>query len=111
MVALGIRNEIIVVGLRGMHRRFQRALTRIGDRAGRKSRVLVSVIARVELHVVVMQGASVRSREELGVNDAGVGVERDLLFQTVVIHAGHQRAFVWDSGLLLNDRGHDQRAL
>src|ERR1700691_526043 len=61
MVAGGVSDEIVVIRLCRMHGRFERALAGIGDGPGRKSGVRVSVVRRVEAHVVVMQRAGVGS--------------------------------------------------
>ena len=61
VVARGVGDEVIVVRLCRMHRCFQRALARIGDRAGGKPHKFVSVVVGVETHVVVMQRPTVSS--------------------------------------------------
>src|SRR3984957_1143053 len=110
VVALGVGYKIIVVGLRGLHGGLERAAAGVSDGAGRQSGVSVGVIGRRELHVVVVQRSSVGSGEEFGVDDAGVGVEGDVLAQAVVVDAGHKRALVGDSGFFFDDRGHDDGA-
>jgi hypothetical protein len=54
-----VGNKVIVVRLRRMHRRFQRAFSGIRNRPRRKPHIFVSVVARAETHVVVMQRPAV----------------------------------------------------
>ena len=51
MATLVIGNEIKVVGLLRMHRRFERLHARIGDWAGRQANIFVSVVRRGECEV------------------------------------------------------------
>src|SRR5208283_3018113 len=107
VVTFGVGDEVIIVGLGGMHGGFEGAFAGVADGAGGQSGVDVSVVRRVEMHVVVMQRAGVGSGEKFTVNYAGVGVERDLLLQAVVVNAGDKRALPRDRGFFLDDRGHD----
>ena len=103
VVAGRVGYEIVVVTFRGMHRGFQSASAGIADGAGRKSRISVCIVGRLELHVVVMQRALIRAGQEFGVNNAGVGIESDLLRETVVVNAGHERALFRDCCFFLDD--------
>src|SRR5208337_2407970 len=105
VVTFGVGDEVIIVGLGGMHGGFEGAFAGVADGAGGQSGVDVSVVRRVEMHVVVMQRAGVGSGEKFTVNYAGVGVERDLLLQAVVVNAGDKRALLRDRGFFLDDRG------
>src|SRR5271169_1462087 len=84
VMARGVGDEVVVLALRGMHGRFESALAGIADGAGRESRVFVGVVGGVELHVRMVQLALISASEQLGINNAGVGVERDSLCQAVV---------------------------
>src|ERR1700688_3522986 len=68
VMTCGVGDEIVIVALCGMHGRLQCALPRIADGARRKSRVSVGVVGRVEAHVVVVQRASVCSRQQFGID-------------------------------------------
>src|SRR5579872_3643946 len=74
VMALGIGDEIVVVGLRWVHGSFEGAASGIGDRAGGQASVAIGVIGRSEAHIGMMQRTLVSSGQEFGVDDAGVGV-------------------------------------
>ena len=58
-----------------------------------------------------MQRALVCSGQKLRINDAGVGVERDIFGQAVVVDAGHHGALFRDGCFFFDDGGHDDCAL
>lgn len=61
MMTVAIGDEIKIVGRRGMHGRFERSLSRVGDRPRRESGMSVSVVSRLILHVGMMQCACINS--------------------------------------------------
>ena len=81
VVAVSIADEVEEAGLCRVHCRFERASAGIGDRSWRQAGVTVRVVGRVELHVIVMQGAAVSSPKQLGINYAGIGLQRNSAVQ------------------------------
>src|ERR1700746_2127743 len=65
---------------------------------------MVSVVGRIELHVSVVQGATVTALQQFGVNHTGIGLEGDMAGQAVRVNAGDLRALVWDRSFFLDDR-------
>src|SRR5580658_1316161 len=111
VVALGVGNEIIVVGLRGLHGGLERTAAGVADGAGRQAGIAVGVVGRRELHVGVVQGSTVGSGQEFGVDDAGVGVERDVVVQAIEVDAGHEWALFGYGSFFFDDGGHDYDAM
>jgi len=70
-----------------MHGRFERTLPGISNRPRGQSHMDIGIVPRLELHILVMQGAEVGALEQLGINDAGIGIEGDPGFQPVVVDA------------------------
>src|ERR1700690_4203373 len=98
VVAFGVGHKVEVVALRGMQGGFEGAASGIADGARRQSGMAVGVVGRAELHVGVMQFAGISSGQKFRVNDAGVGVEGDVLVQSVVVNAGDERALFSHGG-------------
>ena len=58
------------------------------------------------MHVVVMQCAGIGSGQKFGIDDTGVGIERNIFRQAVVVDAGDQRTLFVYGGFFLDDRCH-----
>src|SRR5581483_2729092 len=102
VMALGVGNEIVIIGLGRMHGGFQGAAAGISDGAGGQAGVTVGVVGGGELHIGVVQCPLVCARNQFGVDDAGVGSEGDPPVQPVVVDAGDQGALFRDRGLFLD---------
>ena len=89
-----------------MHCRLQRAAARIADRSRRQAGVSIGVVAGFEMHVGVMERASVATFEQLSVDHTGIGLQRNVPPQPVVIDAGHQRAFFRHRGFFFDNGSH-----
>src|SRR5438128_12368890 len=111
MAAIAVADEVVVVGLGGMHGCLERTLAGISDRARRQSGMSVGVIRRVDPHVSVMKSALVIAVEQFRIDDTGIGIERNMVCQAVVIHAGHEWTLVWNTGVFLDDSAHRDRLL
>src|SRR5215469_11466529 len=100
-MALGIGYKIEVIRVRWMKRGFERTASRIGDRTGRKAGVTVGIVRRLEDHICMMQSATVGTRKQLCVDDAGIRIEGNMFGQPIVVDAGNQGTLFWNRGLLL----------
>src|SRR5579862_6245021 len=98
-MTLRVGDKVIEVGLGGMHGGFERIASGIGDRAGRKSGIAVRVICGREAHIRMMKRPLIRTREEFGIDDAGVGVKSYAFGQTVVVNTGDLGAFFGNRSL------------
>ena len=98
MVPGPIRHKIKIIRRGGMHCRLQRSLSRIRNRPRWQPGALVGVVERVCQQVFVVQRAPVSSLFEFSVDHAGVGLQRDILGQPVVIYAGHCWPFFRNGG-------------
>ena len=96
VMALGIGYEVVVVGLGGAHGSFKGAASRIADGPGREPGVAVGIVGRRESHVGVVERSLVRSGQEFGIDDAGIGVERDAFVQAIEVDARDLRALGGD---------------
>src|SRR3954463_8915888 len=101
-MALSIGYEIEVVGLGGAHGGFEGAASGIADRARRQSCVAIGVVGRGEAHVSVVQRALISSRQQFGVDNAGVSVESNAFVQAVVVDAGNPGPLLGNRRFLLN---------
>ena len=63
----------------------------------------VGVVVRGELHVGVMQGALIRTRDEFRIDNARVGVQRNVLVQTVVVNTGYHGTLFRHSRFFFDD--------
>src|SRR5208282_13337 len=106
VMPVAIADEIEKSRVFGVQSRFQRASPRIADRPWRQPRESVRVIGRVHRQVGVMKASLVRPRQQLRVNYAWVGIERHVLRQPVVVHAGYERPLLRSRSLFFYDRSH-----
>src|SRR5579864_2777694 len=111
VIALGVGYEIVEVALSWVHGGFESAASGIADGARGQSSVPVGVIGRAELHIGVMERALVSAGQQFRIDDARVGVERDVFGEAVVVDAGHHRPLFGYRCLFFDDRSHNDRAL
>src|SRR3981189_240912 len=105
MVAVAVADKVVVVGLRRMQGGFERVAAGIADRPGRKSRVSVGVVSGLKLHVGMMQRSGVIPIEQFGIDHAGIGLQRNVPRQTIVVDAGYDGALLRNGSFLLDNRG------
>src|SRR5579883_57030 len=77
VVPVAVAYEVEKIAGGRMHRRFQRASPGVGDRSGRQPRIPVGVVRGRGLQVVVVQRSLIGTGQQLGVDHAGIGIERD----------------------------------
>jgi hypothetical protein len=111
VVAIPIAYEIQVITDGRVHGGLQSAFSRIRDRSGRQAGIPVGVVGRLRLQVLVMKSSVVGIGQQLGVDDAGIGVERHPLVQAVVVDASHQRSLFRRGGFFFDNRGHRDRLM
>jgi len=90
-----------------VERRRQRGATRQGDRRRRQAAPGVGVVGRVGVQVAPAQVAVEAAAE--AVDDGRIGLQAHADGEAPAEHAGDAPALVGDAGLLLDDRGQDQR--
>src|SRR6185437_16425918 len=103
MMPISIADEIEKITRGRMHGRFQRRFPRVPNRSRWQTSMDVGVIRRLELHVLMMQSTAVISLQLLGIDDAGIGLQRYFFCQAIVINAGHYSALLGNSGFLFHD--------
>jgi hypothetical protein len=84
-------------------KRVERSLLADADRAGRKSRVAISIVRR--LHLKVLQQDAAQREVADGKLHRRVRLKGHALLQTVPIEASHDTALTAVGGLLLGDGG------
>src|SRR6266550_4501996 len=104
MMPVAVAHEIVIISACWMHRSLQRTSTRVANGARRKTGMSVGIVGRVETHVGVMESASIDAFQLFRIDDAGIGLQCDVLRQAVLINAGHERALLRCGGFLLHNR-------
>src|SRR5581483_4164926 len=105
VAALVVSDKVKIFGPCGVHCRLQRSPPGVGNRTGRQPGTTVRVVRRIELKVGLVDGPVVATSHQRGVDNAGVGRERDAALQAVVIDTGYQRPLFGKRGLLFDYRG------
>ena len=107
VVTRRLADVVDVVRLRGFERRFERALTRGGDRPGRQAAHLARVVGRVAVEVALVDLAVVSplARGLRGVDDRRVDSERDIPSEPVVDDRGDDGALVGELRFRIDELG------
>src|SRR5438552_16712353 len=111
MVASAIADTVVKAGCGWMHGGLERAFAGIRNWPWGQASVNIGIVKRVEPHIVMMKRAAICALEQLGVNHAGVGLQRDMFGQTVHVHTSHFRTLFRNSGFLLDDRSQSHSPL
>src|ERR1700693_813418 len=117
VMAVAIANKIVVIRLGRMHGGLEGSAAGIANWSWGKSGMNVGVVCGLEAHVGVMKGSSIISVEQFSVDDAGVGLQRHLSVQTIVVNACYHRTlfgygrFLFDDGSHRNRLGHAVRRI
>src|SRR6185369_4681967 len=77
VVSIAVADKIKIVGLGRMHGGLERSASGIPDGPGRKSGMSIRVVGGLEPHVSMMQTSGVIPVEHLGVDPAGIGLQRN----------------------------------
>src|ERR1700756_5052823 len=89
VVAISVADEVVKLGLRGIHGGEQGTLPWIGYWARWQARMEISVVRGIQWLGVMMQSAAVSSTKQLCINDRGIGLQGNVARQPVHINAGH----------------------
>ena len=111
MVPVVVADEVEILALRRLQRGHQRIVPGISDRPGRQAGVAVSIVRRVAGQIRLMDGAAVAILHQRGVNHRGIGAQRHVTRQAVVIDAGHQWPLLARGGFFFHDGSHGDRAM
>src|SRR5258707_4190026 len=87
MVAVAVADKVVVVRLSRMQGGFERVAAGIAYGPGRKSWGSVGVVSGLKLHVGMMQRSRVIPIEQFGIDHTGIGLQRNVPRQTVVVNA------------------------
>src|SRR5579872_5303409 len=93
MMTVPIADKIKVICGRRMHGGFKRCSSRVSDRPRRQSRMCISVVGGIEMHISVVKRAAVAALQELSIDHAGIGLEGFAFRNSIAINARYQRSF------------------
>src|SRR3954468_13005715 len=85
VMSVAVADEIQVVGLLWMKRRFERCAPGIGDRSRRKSGNAICVVRRSGVEVRLVNNAVIFIGEQRSIDDGRVGAQQHAVSKAVVI--------------------------
>src|SRR6266850_5172894 len=94
MSSLRVCDEVEKLGVSRCNGGTQGNLARISDGAGRQSAMHISIVGRVLVQIVAIQGAIVAALLFERVNYRRIALQQHAFAQAVLKHAGHKRPFI-----------------